>query len=262
MRIAVAGGTGQVGAHVVDVARERGHEVVVLTRGRGVDLVAGRGVANALTGVDAVIDVTSVTTLDGDESTAFFEAVTRTLLDAELAAGTAHHLALSIVGIDRAPEGYYAGKVAQERLVEAGDVPWTILRATQFHEFAAQIYDRATVGPFHIAPRMRTQPIAAREVAEHLVGLAENGPGGRVPELGGPREESLVAMVRGYARARGSRAWIPGIPLPGAGGRAQRDGSLLPGPGAVLGTQTFAEWLAAGTAPPSQSGAAGGGEAG
>jgi uncharacterized protein YbjT (DUF2867 family) len=159
-------------------------------------------------------------------------------------AGTSHHVALSIVGIDRAPEGYYAGKVAQEKLVESGPVPWTILRATQFHEFAEQIYARAKIGPFHVAPRMRTQPIAAREVAEHLVTLAEAGPAGRVAELAGPREESLVEMVRGFARAQGSRAWIPRIPLPGPGGRAQRDGSLLPGPGAVLGSQTFAQWLA------------------
>ena len=215
MRIAVAGGTGHVGTHVVAAARKRGHDVVVLTRGNGVDLVAGTGVAKALEGVDAVIDVASVTTLDAGESVAFFEATTRTLLAAEAQAGVGHHLALSIVGIDRAPEGYYAGKVAQERLVESGDVAWTILRATQFHEFAEQIYERAKIGPFHVAPRMRTQPIAAREVGAHLVSLAEAEPAGRARDLAGPREESLVEMVRGLARARGSRAWIPAIPLPG-----------------------------------------------
>ena len=245
MKIAVAGGTGQVGRHVVAAATRRGHDVVVLTRGNGVDLVTGTGVAAALTGVDAVIDVASVETLDAAESTAFFEATTRTLLAAEKAAGVGHHVALSIVGVDRAPEGYYAGKLAQERLVEAGGVPWTIVRATQFHEFAEQVYSRAKVGPLHVAPKMRTQPIAAREVAEHLVALAEAGPAGRVRDLAGPREESLAQMVRGFARARGSRAWIPAIPLPGASGRAQRDGSLLPGPDAVLGTQTYAEWLTA-----------------
>jgi uncharacterized protein YbjT (DUF2867 family) len=244
MRIAVAGGTGEVGAHVVAVAHERGHDVVVLARSTGVDLSSGAGVDAAMRGVETVIDVVSVTTLDGPESVAFFESTTKILLAAEVAAGTAHHLALSIVGIDRSPEGYYAGKVAQERLIENGPVPWTILRATQFHEFAKQIYVRAKIGPFHVAPRMRTQPIAARDVAEHLVRLAEAGPAGRVAELAGAREESLVQMVRGYAKAQGSRAWIPGIPLPGPGGRAQRDGSLLPGPGAVLGTQTYAQWLA------------------
>ena len=111
-------------------------------------------------------------------------------------------------------------------------MPWTILRATQFHEFAEQIYARAKIGPFHVAPRMRTQPIAAREVAAHLVALAEAAPAGRTRDLAGPREESLVEMVRGLRPGAGSRAWIPAIPLPGRLGRAQRDGSLLPGPDA------------------------------
>ena len=245
MKIAVAGGTGQVGTHVVTVARERGHDVVVMARGAGVDLVEGTGVAQALRGADAVIDVASATTLDARESVAFFEATTRALLAEEAAAGVGHHVALSIVGIDRAPVGYYAGKVAQERLIESGGVPWTILRATQFHEFAAQIYARAKIGPVHVAPKMRTQPVAAREVAERLVELAEAGPAGRVRDLAGPREERLVDMVRSYARARGARGWIPAIPLPGAPGRAQRDGSLLAGADADLGVQTYAEWLAA-----------------
>lgn len=245
MKIAVAGGTGQVGSHVVAVARERGHDVIVLTRAGGVDLVKGTGTASALSGVQAVIDVSNRNTLDAAESAGFFEAVTRTLLTAEVEVGVRHHLALSIVGIDAAPEGYYAGKLAQERLVQHGPTPWTVLRATQFHEFAQQIYDRAKIGPLHIAPKMRTQPIAAREVAEHLVSLAEAQPAGRARDLGGPREERLVDMVRALARHRGSRAWIPAIPLPGAMGRAQRNGSLLPGPDAVLGTQTYSEWLAA-----------------
>lgn len=245
MRIAVAGGTGRVGTHLVTVARERGHEVAVLTRGSGVDLAAGTGAAVALSGIEVVIDVTGIATLDTAESVTFFEAVTRTLLTAEAESGVAHHVTLSIVGIDAAPEGLYAGKLAQERLVRGGSVPWTILRATQFHEFAEQIYHGAKIGPLHVAPKMRTQPIAAREVAEHLVTLAEAPPVGRARDLGGPREERLVDMVRAFARHRGARAWIPAIPLPGAIGRAQRDGALLPGPDAVLGTQTYAEWIAA-----------------
>jgi uncharacterized protein YbjT (DUF2867 family) len=245
MRIAVAGGTGAVGMHVVEVARGRGHDVDVLARATGVDLRSGTGVAARLDDVEVVIDTLSVTTTSADDSTAFFRATTSSLLEAERAAGTPHHLALSIIGVDRAPDAYYAGKVAQESLVEAGGVPWTILRASQFHEFAAQLFDRAKIGPLHVAPRMRTQPIAAREVAGHLVDLAEAGPAGRVADLAGPREEALPRMIRAYARARGSRAWIPAINLPGAFGRAQRDGTLLPGAGATLGRQTFDEWIAA-----------------
>ncbi len=243
MRIAVAGGTGTVGAHVTDIARGRGHDVVVLTRSSGVDLVTGRGVDAAIAGADTVIDVASTMTLKTAEAVAFFEAVTRTLLAAEGRVGVGHHVALSIVGIDGATDGYYVGKLAQERLVAAGAVPWTILRATQFHEFAAQVYASAKVGPFHVVPRMRTQPIAAREVAERLVDLAEAGPSGRVADLAGPREESLPVMIRSYARATGHRGWIPALALPGESGRRQRDGSALPGPGATLGRETFAEWL-------------------
>lgn len=244
MKVAVAGGTGVVGTHVVEVAREHGHDVVVLTRGNGVDLRTGAGLDTALHGVDVVIDVAGVQTTSAKVSTEFFTTTTRALLDAERRANVKHHVALSIVGIDRAPVAYYAGKVAQEALVEAGTVPWTILRATQFHEFAAQMYSRAMVGPIHLAPRMLIQPIAAHEVAQHLVELAVAPPAGRVPDLAGPREEHMPEMIRAYAGATGHTGRIPAVTLPGAFGRAMRDGSVLPGPGAVLGRQTFSEWIA------------------
>jgi uncharacterized protein YbjT (DUF2867 family) len=245
MKIAVAGGTGQAGAHVLRIGRSRGHVMTSLSRREGVDLVSGAGLHNALSGADTVIDVSNILSLRTDVSVSFFAGATRNLLAAEAKAGVTHHLALTIVGADAAPEGYYAGKLTQERLVEAGDVPWTILRATQFHEFASQMYQTAKAGPLHAAPRARVQPIAVREVAEHLVTLAEQGPGGRVAELAGPQEESLADMVRRYARAIGHRGWMPEISLPGAFGHALRNGSLLPKPGAVLGRQTFAEWLEA-----------------
>jgi uncharacterized protein YbjT (DUF2867 family) len=243
MRIAIAGGTGTVGRFVTAAVRAGGHEAVVLARATGVDVVSGAGLDAALDGVDAVIDALGVTTLAEKDSVAFFSATTTNLLTAARRVGVGSHVALSIVGIDRSPGGYYAGKLAQERLIEANDVPWTIVRATQFHEFAAQMFTRAAIGPLHLAPRMRTQPIAAREVGTYLVAAAETPATGRIGELGGPREEQLPQMVRAYARAHGTRGWIPAISLPGASGRAQRDGSLLPGSDAVLGTETFAEWL-------------------
>lgn len=245
MRIAVAGGTGMVGAHVVELARRRDHEVVVLARSHGVDIISGVGVAEALEGVDVVIDVSNVSTLRTDVSVSFFAGAAKGLLTAERAAGVGHHLALSIVGVDAAPEGYYAGKVVQERLIESGEVPWTILRATQFHEFAAMLYVTAKIGSLRVAPRGRVQPIAAREVAAHLLDLAEGPPAGRTTELAGPREESLAHMVRTYSAAVGYRRRIPAVSVPGALGRAQRDGSLLPSPGAILGRQTFDEWIEA-----------------
>lgn len=244
MRIAVAGGTGTVGRHVVDVVGEHGHEAVVLTRSAGVDLVAGTGLDEVLHGVDAVVDVTSVATQSGKEAVRFFRAVSTNLLAAEARAGVPHHVALSIVNCDRAPFGHYAGKVVQEELVTTGPVPWTLLRATQFHEFAGQLLGRLGLGPLHPVPVMRSQPVAAREVAERLVGLAEAGPAGRVADLGGPEVLRMTDMVRSYARATGRGGVVLPVPVPGRLGRAFRDGTLVPGPAADRGVQTFARWLA------------------
>lgn len=243
MRIAVAGGTGTVGRHVTDVAREQGHDVVVLTRSTGVDLVAGTGLDVSLEGVDAVIDVTSTSTQSAAESERFFGTVTRNLLAAERSAGVGHHIALGIVGSLDAPFGYYAGKRVQEELVADGPVPWSILRATQFHEFARQVHDGYAVGPVILVPKMVSQPVAAREVAERLVALAP-APAGRVADLAGPRVESMTDMVRAYSRAAGSRGPIVTLPLPGGFGKAMRDGTTLATEGADVSRQTFAEWVA------------------
>lgn len=245
MRIAVAGGTGVVGRHTVDAVRSAGHEAVVLSRSHGVDLVSDRGVAEALAGADAVVDVTSIATLKADAAIEFFTAATGTLVCAAADAGVPHVVLLSIVGVDRIPYDYYAGKVAQEKVVQASAVPWTILRATQFHEFAAQMFDRARLGPLHLAPRARTQPIAAQEVGARLAQLAAGTAQGRVPDLAGPREEQLADMIRAYARRRGYRGWIPALDVPGPQMAGMRAGKALPGEDATLGRQTFAEWLAA-----------------
>jgi uncharacterized protein YbjT (DUF2867 family) len=244
MRIAIAGGTGTVGRHAVDAARERGHEVVVLTRSNGVDLVSGDGLADALVGVDVVIDTSNLTSTSAKAATEFFTTVTHHLLAAEAAAGVRHHVALSIVGIDRAPYGYYEGKLAQEQAVEAGEVPWTILRAMQFHEFAGQLLQVLTIGRVHLAPRVRTQPIAAREVGERLVELAEGAPAGRAPDLAGPREERLEDMIRRLADATGVRGPVIPVSMPMKQFAAMRRGDTLPGPGATIGRETFDEWLA------------------
>lgn len=245
MRIAVAGGTGVVGRHTVDAVRNAGHEAVVLSRSHGVDLVSGRGAAEALAGADAVVDVTSIATLKADAAIEFFTAATGNLVSAAADAGVPHVVLLSIVGVDRIPYDYYAGKVAQEKVAQASRVPWTILRATQFHEFAAQMFDRARLGPLHLAPRARTQPIAAQEVGARLAQLAAGTAQGRVPDLAGPREEQLADMIRAYARHRGYRGWIPALDVPGPQMAGMRAGKALPAADATLGRQTFAEWLAA-----------------
>ena len=245
MRVAIAGGTGTVGAPTAEAVRASGHEAVILARSRGIDLVTGAGLDAALDGVDAVIDAATISTLNADAATEFFTAATGNLITASARAGVGHLVLLSIVGIDRTPYGYYAGKLAQERIVEESPVPWTILRATQFHEFSAQMLDRAKIGPLRVAPRARTQPIAAAEVAQRLVELAAGAPQGRAHDLAGPQEEALDAMVKTYAKAIGHRGWIPSISVPTAQMKGMREGLALPGADADLGSQTFAEWIAA-----------------
>lgn len=245
MDIAIAGGTGLIGAHVVTVARARGHAVRILSRREGVDVQTGVGLDDALRGADAVIDVLNVTTTDARKAVAFFERTTGNLLAAQRRTGSGHHIALSIVGIDRAPHGYYAGKLAQEEAVTASDEPWTILRATQFHDFAAQMHARVGIGPLHPAVRMRTQPVEASAVATRLIELAEHPARGRARDLAGPREEELADMMRDWARHTGRGGWMPRFALPGALGRAMRAGLLLPGPDAELRGSTFEQWLSA-----------------
>ncbi|HEU4668535.1 MAG TPA: NAD(P)H-binding protein [Arthrobacter sp.] len=243
MRIAVAGGTGTVGRHVVDVAKERGHRVVSLSRAEGVDLVNGRGLAQALAGIDTVIDVSGIQTTSTKQAVDFFTNATQNLLAADKDAGVQHHVALSIVGIDGATSGLYAGKLVQEDEVRHGGVPWTLLRSTQFHEFVPLTVKIGTVGPLVAVPRMLTQPIAAREVAEALVDAAEAGPHGRITDLGGPRAEELADLVRTYLAKTGERKKVLEAVLPGRMGKAMRSGALVPAPGAAVGRQTFQQWL-------------------
>ncbi|WP_232676789.1 SDR family oxidoreductase [Nocardioides sp. R-C-SC26] len=249
MKIAVAGATGVVGRQVGDVAVERGHEVVPLTRSSGVDLTAGAAVADVLAqrlgGVETVLDLTGTTAQSERGASAFFGAVTQALLAGEQAAGVGHHVALSIVGIDGSASGYYRGKQHQEHLVAAGATPWSVLRATQFHEFAEQLLGFVRIGPVSVVPVMLSQPIAAREVAEALVDLAEGGPVGRAPDLAGPEEVRMDLAARRVARARGMRRRVVRVPLPGAAGKAMRSGALLPKGDGPRGRQTFEEWLGA-----------------
>lgn len=249
MRIVVAGGTGVAGRQTIAAVRAAGHEAVSVSRASGVDLVTGVGLAAALHGADAVIDTTSIATLSAATSIEFFTAATGNLVTAASEAGVGHLVLLSIVGIDRIPYDYYAGKIVQEKIVRASSAPWTILRATQFHEFAGQMFDRASVGPLHLAPNARTQPVAAQEVGERLASLAAHDAQGHARDLAGPQEERLSDMVRRWARAHGYRGWIPSLNVPTKQMAGMRAGLALPGPDVDLGRQTFTDWLAASADP-------------
>jgi uncharacterized protein YbjT (DUF2867 family) len=241
MNVAIIGGTGTLGRHVVEQARARGHEARSLSRSSPdypVDLTTGAGLEAALSGVDVVIDASNAQ----KGAQAVLVDGSRRLLAAERDAGVRHHVLISIVGIEQTPVGYYATKVAQERVVADGPVPWTIVRATQFHELLAAVF--GAVGRLRVLPlpSFPVQPVAAAEVATALLDAAQGEPRrGRI-EVAGP--EVLDARAAGRAwRAAGHRALQVPIPLPGRTGRALRAGGLTSAHPDVRGTVTFAQWL-------------------
>jgi len=266
MKVAVAGGTGAVGRLVVEAVRASGDEAVVLARSTGVELVSGNGLAEALAGVDVVIDASNIAATRASVVSEFFEATSRNLMRAGAKAGIRHMVGLSIVGVDHVPFGYYRGKLHQEEVLAAeatapavntvSPVRVSILRAAQFHEFPGQYLARST-GRFVVVPKWRAQPVAAREVAAALAALAVAAPGRGAPvpgspvagspvalsELAGPREENMADLLRQVLAARGERRRVIEVRVPGAAGRAMATGGGLPGPGVRLGTQTFADWL-------------------
>ncbi|MDG4786458.1 NAD(P)H-binding protein [Micromonospora sp. WMMD1102] len=244
MRIAVAGATGNIGARTVAALERAGQEVVRISRAQGVDLSIGEGLERALTGVDTVVDVSNGPATDRAEAVDFFGTATRNLLAAGERAGVRHHVLLSIVGIDRVEgNAHYAGKREQERLVAAGPLPWTIVPATQFHDFAAMVAGwTERDGVATIAPLL-VQPIAPADVADVLAEIAVGEPRGRHPDVAGPEPQDLVDMARRTNEARGHRVRL--VPTwSGLFGPAMAGTVLLPGEGARITPTTFDEWLA------------------
>jgi uncharacterized protein YbjT (DUF2867 family) len=245
MRIAVAGGTGTVGKYVVLAAEQAGHQVSVLSRRAGVDVRTGDGLDAALEGVDVVVDATNPSTTNGQKATAFFTEVSRRLQAVGAAQKVSRLVTVSIVGIDRVPRfGYYRAKLAQEAAALDGQVPVTIVRATQFHEFPAQILARAHLGPLGMMPRMRVQSIAARTVGEVVVEAATTPPPGTTIEIAGPEPADLVDLARAVVSRRHRRMAVLPVRVPGQAGQAMRTGALLPGAGVRLAGPRFDEWLA------------------
>lgn len=242
MRIAVAGGTGVVGSHTVAAVRAAGHEPVVLARSVGVDLVSGRGLGDALAGVDVVIDASNITTMSRKAAEEFFAATTSNLVTYGAEAGVKHLVVLSIVGIDDVGLGYYYGKRKQEQVAFDGSLPVTVLRATQFHEFPGQFIDRSS-GPVMVVPKWRTQPVAASEVAEHLVELALGEPIGQAREFAGPEALDMANLVRRVLKRRGQRRLVVSARLPGKLGRELARGALTPSAPGPRGVQRFDDWL-------------------
>jgi len=251
MRIAVAGATGRVGRHAVDLLEADGHEVVAISRSHGVDVVTGDGLARALEGVEAVIDAATGPSPDEAAATAFFTAAAANLQGAGARAGVRRMVVVSIIGIDRFTAGYQAAKLAHERAHLSGPVPVRVLRAAQFHEFVQELVEWGRQGDVSHVPRMRTQLVGARAVARALADLATGrqappGPGDPIAEIAGPREERLDDVARLLVGRRGDRVRIEAVGDPGGPDAGLFEaGALLPGPHAVLTGPTFAEWLGA-----------------
>jgi uncharacterized protein YbjT (DUF2867 family) len=243
MRIAVAGATGNIGALTAALARA-GHDVVRISRSLGVDRSTGDGLDAALTGVEAGVDAMSYTAADRDEAVAYFGTATQNLLAAEERAGVRHHVLLSIAGVDRVEgNAHYAGKREQERLVTEGPVPWTIVPATQFYDFAATVTSWTEQDGVATIPPLLVQPIAPADVADVLAEIATGTPQGRYRDVAGPELQDLVDMARRTNDARGHAVklvptWSSLLGLEMAGD------VLLPGEGARIAPTTFDEWLA------------------
>src|SRR5919109_1283697 len=203
MKIVVIGGTGLIGKKVVMNLRQHGHEVVAASPSLGVNTVTGEGLAQALAGAQVVVDVANAPSWEDKAVLAFFEASGRNLLAAEAAAGVGHHIALSVVGTDRLlASGYFRAKMAQEKLIKASKVPYTIVRATQFFEFVGAIAQSATDGQTVRLPPALMQPIVSDDVAAALAEVAINAPENGMIELAGPEPIRQDELVRRFLRAK------------------------------------------------------------
>jgi uncharacterized protein YbjT (DUF2867 family) len=246
-KTAVTGATGRVGSHLVEILEQRGHDVVPIARSKGVDVVSGEGLDEALAGAETIIDTATGPSPDQGAATEFFTASARNLQRAGAAGGAKRIVVVSIIGIDKFQGGYNAAKVAQEQTLE-GPLPVRIVRAAQFHEFVDQLVGWTIQDGVAYLPEMRTQLVAARVVAETLADAAEEPEiqNGRITEVAGPREERLADAAAALFASRGDSFEIREGRQPGdPDAAAYAEGAALPNPGAKLAGPSFEEWLAA-----------------
>ena len=246
MKIVVIGGTGLVGSKLVKQLREHGQEAVAASPASGVDSVTGEGLANALKGAFVVVDVTSSPSWEDAAVLKFFETSTRNLLTYGAAAGVRHHIALSVVGTERLLEsGFFRAKLAQENLIKASRMPYSIVRATQFFEFAKSIGDFSTAGNQVRLPSVLFQPMAAEDVAAALRGIATSSPVNGMIEIGGPEKFRLDELIRRDLAARDDPREVISDPQGRYYGIAVSERSLVPNDDARLGKTRFEDWLRA-----------------
>lgn len=246
MKITVMGASGQIGSKVVALLGDAGHQTVAASRQSGADVLTGKGLAEALAGADVLVDVVNSPSFDDEPVLDFFTRSTSNLVAAAKAADVGHYVALSIVGVDGLPDsGYMRAKVAQERVIAASGLPYTIVRATQFHEFAEAIIASFTVEGRLRVPDGLIQPIAGTEVAAAVARAAQSAPADGVVNIGGPEKMSFADLAALVQQHRDDTRSIAVDPEATYFGTKVGDTGLVTGDDAVLGTTRLADWLAA-----------------
>jgi uncharacterized protein YbjT (DUF2867 family) len=244
MKIVVIGGTGLIGSKVVANLAAHGHHAVPASPDTGVNTLTGEGLTEAFTGADVVVDVSNSPSFEDTAVLDFFDTSTRNILGAEAAAGVGHHVALSVVGTERLTEsGYMRAKIAQERLIKNSSIPYTIVHATQFFEFAARIADEASDGDTARVPPVLIQPMAADDVAAAVCNVALAAPLNNTIEIAGPEPLRFEDFVREGLRSAGDQRVVVADPQARYFGARLTERTLLPGDGAQLGPTRFGDWL-------------------
>ncbi|OYD67083.1 SDR family oxidoreductase [Rhodococcus sp. OK302] len=239
-------GTGLIGSQIASTLGEAGHDVAALGRRSGIDTTTGKGIAEAVEGADVVVDLTNSPSWEDDAVRSFFRESTSHILIAEKDAGVRHHVILSIVGADRLPDsGYMRAKVAQEDLVKAGPIPYSIVRSTQFFEFIAGIADAGTVDGTVHATAARLQPIASQDVVAHLAEIVTGAAVNGTTEIAGPEPLGIDELVRRLFAATGDKRTVTTDPDAGYFGARLDDSELTPTPGANawIAPTTLEQWL-------------------
>jgi uncharacterized protein YbjT (DUF2867 family) len=244
MKVVVIGGSGLIGSKLVPKLREQGHEAVAASPNSGVNTVTGEGLAEALKGASVVVDVSNAPSWEDSAVMKFFETSTRNQLTYEAAAGVRHHVALSVVGTDRLlASGYFRAKLAQENLIKASSIPYSIVRATQFFEFVKGIADFSTDGKKVRLPTALIQPMAADDVASAIGRVATGSPANGTIEVGGPERFRLDELVRQALAAWKDPREVVADPHAGYYGVEVEERTLVPGDDARLSETRIADWL-------------------
>jgi uncharacterized protein YbjT (DUF2867 family) len=247
MKIVVIGGTGLIGSKTIKLLRDRGHDAIAASPASGVNTLTGEGLADILKGADVVVDLANSPSFEDKAVLEFFETSGRNLLAAEAAAGVKHHVALSIVGTDRLPDcGYFLAKVAQEKLVKNGGIPYTIVRSTQFYEFLGGIVQSAAEGNTVRLPIGYVQPIASDDVAAAMADVAVAAPLNGTTEIAGPEKERMAELAQRYMAATADKRTVVGDVNARYFGSVLKDDSLVPAADsdARLGKLDFEAWFA------------------